>query len=157
VETSQYRQRLLWHGFFLFFLGLLSGFAVPMLTNPRMGVSAHLEGVMNGIFLSVLGLVWQWLVLSARSSFILFALALYGAYANWFTTLLAAILGTSRRTPIAGSGFTGQPWHENVVEVALMSLTFAIAGACVIALWGLRTRRPLRRLDHEPGGGADCT
>jgi hypothetical protein len=76
-----------------------------MRERGHMGLSAHLEGLMNGMFLAVLGLVWQWLVLSPRASFILFALALYGAYANWFTTLLAAILGTSRRTPIAGSGF----------------------------------------------------
>jgi hypothetical protein len=43
-------RRLIWHGIFLFMLGLLTGVAIPALTNPRMGVSAHLEGVLNGIF-----------------------------------------------------------------------------------------------------------
>ena len=48
----------MWHGILLFLLGLLTGFLVPALANPRMGVSAHLEGVMNGSFLVILGLIW---------------------------------------------------------------------------------------------------
>lgn len=138
METAQYRHRLLWHGVFLFLVGLLTGFAVPLLTNPRMGLSAHLEGVVNGLFLLVLGLIWERLILSARPRLFLFWLAIYGAYANWFTTILAAILGTSRRTPIAGVGFKGQAWQENLIDVGLISLAFAMVAACVIALWGLR-------------------
>ena len=142
METAQYRHRLLWHGVFLFLVGLLTGFAVPLLTNPRMGLSAHLEGVVNGLFLLVLGLIWERLILSARPRLFLFWLAIYGAYANWFTTILAAILGTSRRTPIAGAGFKGQAWQENLIDAGLISLAFAMVAACVIALWGLR--RPTR-------------
>ena len=138
METSQYRHRLLWHGVLLFLVGLLTGFAVPLLTNPRMGLSAHLEGVMNGLFLLGLGLISEWVVLSARPRRVLFWLAIYGAYANWFTTILAAILGTSRRTPIAGVGFKGQAWQENLIDAGLISLAFAMVAACVIALWGLR-------------------
>ena len=52
------RRRLLWHGMFLFLLGLLTGFVEQQFTNPRMGLAAHLEGVMNGIFLLALGAVW---------------------------------------------------------------------------------------------------
>ena len=39
-----------------FFLGLLSGFAIPVMSNSRMGLSSHPEGVMNGTFLMVIGL-----------------------------------------------------------------------------------------------------
>lgn len=53
MGRSDYGRRLLWHGLFLFLLGLLTGLVVPMFQNPRMGLSAHLEGVMNGIFLAV--------------------------------------------------------------------------------------------------------
>jgi hydroxylaminobenzene mutase len=130
--------RLLWHGVLLFLLGLLSGFAVPALHNPRMGVSAHLEGVMNGILLLVLGLAWHRFTLSPRARAALFWLALYGAYANWATTLLSAYVGTSRRTPIAGAGFSGRPWQESLVEAGLVSLSIAMVAACLIALSGLR-------------------
>jgi len=42
------KRRLLWNGMFLFLLGLLTGFIEPKFSNPRMGLAAHLEGVMNG-------------------------------------------------------------------------------------------------------------
>lgn len=137
-SKRDYSQRLLWHGLFLFLLGLLSGFAVPAFRNPRMGLSAHLEGVMNGILLAVLGLGWHRFSLSARARTILFWLALYGTYVNWGSTVVASWFGTSRRTPIAGTGFSGQPWQEHLVEVALISLSVAIVSACLLALWGLR-------------------
>lgn len=138
VRKSDHSQRLLWHGLFLFLLGLLSGFAVPALRNPRMGLSAHLEAVMNGILLAVLGLAWQRFTLSAQARVTLFWLALYGTYVNWGSTLLAAIFGTSRSTPIAGAGFSGRTWQENLVDFGLISLSVAIVAACLLALWGAR-------------------
>lgn len=43
-------------GLILFLMGLLTGLAVPVLKNSRMGLSSHLEGVLNGMFLALLGL-----------------------------------------------------------------------------------------------------
>jgi hydroxylaminobenzene mutase len=133
-----YTRRLLWHGILLFLLGLIVGFAVPALHNPRMGLASHLEGVMNGTFLLALGLAWRHLILSARSQTALFWLALYGTYVNWFTTLLAATFGTSRSTPLAGAGYSGAAWQEALVDFGLVSLSLAMLGTCVLALWGLR-------------------
>src|SRR5262249_25247873 len=56
IEDS--RRRLVWHGMFLFLLGLLTGFVEQNVANPRMGLAAHLEGVMNGTFLVALGAIW---------------------------------------------------------------------------------------------------
>ena len=53
------RRSLIWHGMFLFLLGLLTGFVETKFANPRMGLAAHLEGVMNGTFLIALGAVWM--------------------------------------------------------------------------------------------------
>src|ERR1700753_4150644 len=44
-------------GLVLFLLGLLTGFAVPAVKNPRMALSSHLEAVLNGMFLVLLGLL----------------------------------------------------------------------------------------------------
>jgi hydroxylaminobenzene mutase len=49
---------LMWHGMCLFLIGLLTGFAEQRFANMRMGLAAHLEGVMNGTFLVALGAVW---------------------------------------------------------------------------------------------------
>src|SRR5262249_15099176 len=104
--------RLLQLGIVLFLLGLLVGFSVPALANPRMGLASHLEGVMNGLFLVTLGLIWPRLALSARLLATTFWLAIYGTFANWTATLLAAAWGTGRTMPIAAQGHTGTPGQE---------------------------------------------
>src|SRR5688572_23171857 len=92
---------LLWHGMAMFLLGLRTGLAQQPLTNPRMGLSAHLEGLMNGIFLLALGAAWSKVRLSGRLSAVAYWTTLGGTYGNWAVTLLAAALGTASMTPIA--------------------------------------------------------
>ena len=58
---------LMWHGMFLFLLGLITGFLETQFTNTRMGLAAHLEGVMNGTFLVALGAIWAQVKLSPGS------------------------------------------------------------------------------------------
>ncbi len=60
------KRRLFWHGMFLFLLGLVTGFFEQKFTNMRMGLTAHLEGLMNGIFLVALGAAWTEVKLSGR-------------------------------------------------------------------------------------------
>src|ERR1700722_12118423 len=131
-------RRLMWHGIFLFLLGLLTGFAEGRFTNMRMGLAAHLEGVMNGIFLLALGAVWPNVKLPPTASTIAFWLVLYGTYLNWFMTLLAAIFGTAALSPITGVGHSGQPWQESLVPAGFMSVGIVIVLASGLVLWGLR-------------------
>ena len=51
------RRRLIWHGIVLFFLGLLTGFVIPAVTNPRLGLSAHMEALLNGMLLILVGIM----------------------------------------------------------------------------------------------------
>ena len=132
------RRRLLWHGMSLFLLGLLTGFAEQNFSNPRMGLAAHLEGVMNGTFLLALGAVWTEVRLSPRVKGAAYWSALYGTYANWAVTLLAAIFGTAAMSPITAAGRNGQPWQEAVVTVGFMSVGIAIVAASILVLAGLR-------------------
>jgi hydroxylaminobenzene mutase len=133
-------RRLMFHGMLLFLLGLLTGLVVPLLANPRMGVTAHLEGLLNGTFLAVLGLVWAHLRVPPRAARAAFWLVLYGAYANWASTSLAALWGTGSLTPIAAPGRSGEPWQEAIVTFGLLSLTVAILPALAIVVTGLRGR-----------------
>src|SRR5260221_6628183 len=96
METSTMddsRRRLIWHGMFLFLLGLLTGFVEQKFTNQRMALAAHLEGVMNGTFLIALGAAWMEVMLSARLQSAAYWSALYGDYLNWVATALGAALG----------------------------------------------------------------
>ena len=131
-------RRLMWHGIFLFLLGLVTGLLEQRFTNMRMGVSAHLEGVMNGTFLVVLGAIWTEVRLSPPGKTAAFWIALYGTYANWFFTTLGAALGTAAANPIAAAGHHGQPWQESLAGAGFLSVAVAIIAASLLVLWGLR-------------------
>jgi (hydroxyamino)benzene mutase len=132
-------RHLIRFGILLFFLGLVTGLLVPKLANPRMGLSSHLEGLMNGMFLVILGLIWQRLRLSRLLSGITFWMALYGAYVNWATTLIAAFLGAGATLmPMASLGQKGTPLQELFINFGLISLSIAILACCGLVLWGLR-------------------
>jgi hydroxylaminobenzene mutase len=136
-------RRLMWHGMCLFLLGLLTGFVESRFTNVRMGLAAHLEGVMNGIFLLALGAVWTSVRLSPRAKTIAFWIVLYGTYGNWLATTLAAIFGTAALSPITGAGHSGLVWQESVVTIGFMTVGVTTLAFSVLMLRGLRAGAPL--------------
>jgi hydroxylaminobenzene mutase len=129
---------LLRAGVVLFLIGLLTGFAIPSLAVPRLGLASHLEGVMNGMFLIALGLLWSRLDLPSWAGSVTFFAALYGTYANWLATLLAAAWGAAGLMPIAGGGLVGSAAAEAIVGALLLSLSLAMILVCLLVLWGLR-------------------
>jgi len=132
------RRRLIWHGMFLFLLGLLTGLVEQKFSNVRMGLAAHLEGVMNGIFLVALGAVWAEVRLASRAEIAAFWGVLYGTYANWAFTTLAAIFGTGAMSPITAPNHLALAWQESVVTFGFMSVGIAIIASSILILWGLR-------------------
>ena len=135
TQTSRQLKML---GMVLFLLGLITGLAVMNTKNPRMGLAAHLEGVMNGTFLVVAGFLWNELKLSVGLKKVLFGTLVYGTFVNWLSTLLAAVLGTSKTTPLAGAGYTGSELHENIVTAGLVSIALAMVFSLVVIIYGLR-------------------
>ncbi len=140
-SNEQAARSLLILGALLFFLGLMGGFAIPAMTNPRMGVSGHLEGVMNGTFLLVVGLAWSRVHLPDRYRSIMYWSLLYGTFANWLFVTFAAMFGTKAMSPIAGAGHSGAPWQEALVTVGLGSVGLAMVLGCGLLLWGF-IRKP---------------
>ena len=136
METTN--RRLMWHGMLLFLLGLATGFVEQRFTNVRMGLAAHLEGVMNGILLLALGSVWNEVRLSALAKATAYWTALYGAYVNWLVTTLGAIFGTAALSPITAAGHNGLPWQESLVTAGFVSVGLVIVAAVLLVLWGLR-------------------
>lgn len=128
--------KLIFLGMFLFFLGLMVGLFIPLMTNPRMGLTTHLEGVINGIFLLVLGLIWNKPALSDKWLKIAYWLTIYGAFANFAAVLIAAITGAGKMMPIAG-GMEGASAVEGIISFLLVSLALSMLVACLIVLVGL--------------------
>jgi hydroxylaminobenzene mutase len=136
--TEGSNRRLMFHGMCLFLLGLLTGFAEQHFANVRMGLAAHLEGIMNGTFLVALGAIWSNVRLSPLKAAVAFWTVLYGTYLNWLMTMLAAIFGTVALSPITGADHAGLPWQESLVTAGFMSVGIAIVLASALVLWGLR-------------------
>jgi hydroxylaminobenzene mutase len=132
------KRRVMWHGVLLFLLGLITGLLEQHFTNVRMGLSAHLEGVMNGILLLALGGAWNEVRLPPPVKVTAYCTALYGTYANWLVTSIAAAFGTAVSSPITSAGHTGQPWQESLVAAGFITVTIAMIATSVLVLWGLR-------------------
>ena len=134
------RRRLLWHGVLLFLLGLLVGIAVPAFRNPRMGLTAHVGTVLSGIVLWLAGAAWDELRLSARATAATFWSGLFANYVNAAALVAAAMLGTSRSTPIAGAGFAGTAVQEAMVDALLYGGAVVTFAWCGLLLWAFRGR-----------------
>ena len=127
--------RLIFLGLLQFFFGLVAGLFIPMMANPRMGLSAHLEGVMNGMFLVLLGLIGNKLLLSLKWQTALFWLAVYGTFANFIAVILAAMTGFGKIMPLAG-GKEGTAPVEEIISFLLITLALCMLAVCIIALLG---------------------
>jgi (hydroxyamino)benzene mutase len=132
--------RLLFLGVLLFLFGLLIGLFIPLMANPRMGLAAHLEGVMNGMFIVILGLIWDKLTIADKWLSYTFWLTIYGSFANFVAVAIAAITGAGQMMPLAG-GKEGTPVVEWLISFLLITLSFAMIFACVFVLIGLYKNR----------------
>jgi hydroxylaminobenzene mutase len=127
--------RLILLGLILFLIGLAIGFVVHNTANPRMALSAHMEGIMNGMFLMIPGLIWQRLMLSNLLLKLTFWLALYGTFANLTAVIFAAITGSGKMMPIAG-GQEGTVMAEGLITFLLISLSLCMVAVCLIVIIG---------------------
>jgi hydroxylaminobenzene mutase len=136
-------KRLTWWGTLLFLLGMLTGLMLATMPgvadNPRGVMAAHVGGLMNGMFLILVGLMADRVQLSTRASAVCVGLLLYGTYVSWFTSTMAGVLGASQATPIAGAGHHAAPIVEQLVLIASVSVAIAMIVAVGMLLFGLRS------------------
>lgn len=125
THTNTKSDQLILLGLILFLFGLIIGLAIPILQNPRMGLSAHLEAITNGMLLMILGLIWQRIMLSPKWMSINYWLLVYGTLANVTAVLLAAITGFGKLMPIAG-GKEGNSPIEIIISFLLVSLALSM-------------------------------
>lgn len=130
---------LLRAGLLLFLFALLVGLAVPHFAVPRLALSAHLLGIMQGLFLMSAGLLWPRLELTRAMSRVGAWAVTYGCYAAWAANVLAAVAGAGNSMlPMAAGAAHGSPWQEILIMVGLRSAAVSLIGATALMLWGLR-------------------
>ena len=143
-STRRHGTRLVQVGAGLFLLALFVGLAIPAFTLPRLGLSTHLLGLMQGMFLMVAGLLWPRLKLGRAASSVGFGLAIYGCLAPWTANLCGAIWGAGgAMVPLAAGGARGTVLQEGLIKALLVSGALCLIGAAGLLLWGLRgSERP---------------
>ncbi|MBI2436005.1 MAG: hydroxylaminobenzene mutase [Candidatus Hydrogenedentes bacterium] len=141
AQETQGRTILAW-GMLLFLLGLLTGILVPHFAVPRLGLSAHIAGVQNGLVLLIIGLLWPKLVLGPALLLLARAFSILGMYLLWLALLLCALWSAGRATPIAAAGQEASPAQEMLVQTGLVIGSLAAIAAAALMLWGLCRRRP---------------
>src|ERR1700754_4429225 len=110
-------------GLVLFLIGLLTGFAIPALMNARMGLTRHLEGVLNGMFRALLGLLGPPVHRPHAWGVPAVVLIVYSAFAIWLGALLAAAWGAGRKlAPIAAGDHEASAAKEALFRFPLVSL-----------------------------------
>ncbi len=133
--------RLLQVGITVFLVSLLIGLAIPAFAVPRLGLSAHLVGILQGLFLMVMGLLWPRLRLSVAVSRVGVWLAVYGCFAPLVANLLAGIWGAGNTMlPMAAGQAHGSALQESMIAVGLRTGGASLIALCMVVLWGLRMR-----------------
>lgn len=94
------------------------------LAAPRLGLSVHTLGALEGVLLLVLGLVWPKLNLGATTSRLAFWLLIYSALAILIAYVLGTVWGAGSETMRLAAG-TDSSASTDLVAFALI-------------LWGLR-------------------
>ncbi len=138
-EARRRGHRAIQAGVTLFLLAMLVGFAIPKLALPRLGLSAHLLGIMQGLFLMIGGVLWPRLDLSNGMSRAGHVLLLYGCFAAWAANVLGAIVGAGgTMLPMATGGAHGSAFVETLLAVGLRTAAVSLVAGTLVVLWGLR-------------------
>ena len=138
-ESSRQGRRLLQIGSFFFLFALLIGLFVQKFTVPRLGLAVHLQALMQGLFLIVVGLLWPKLTFSRGSSRVAFCILIYGCVVGLTGNFLAGLWGAgSSLLPLAAGSARGSGFQEMVVTVCLKSSVPALIIAVLLIIWGLR-------------------
>ena len=139
MDSSRQSQRLLQTGICLFLVAVLLGLAIQQFTVPRLALSAHLIGILQGIVLVVVGLLWPRLCLTPRQFRLTFWLVVYQAVVAFLSNVLAAAWGAGNSIiPIAAGAARGSTVEEAVINIGLRSAGAALIIGLLLILWGLR-------------------
>ncbi|MGE5220311.1 MAG: hydrogenase [Chloroflexota bacterium] len=138
MDRASQSHNLLRVGVGLLLVAVLVGLAIPHFTTPRLALSAHLIGVLQGILLLVLGLLWYRLSLTRMQFSLAFWLAVYQAVAAFLSNLLAAAWGAGNSIiPMAAGAAHGSTAQEAIIVIGLRSAGAALIAALLLVLWGL--------------------
>jgi len=136
MNVARLSRQILLQGMTLAWVGLIWGFVAPLTPYPRLGLTAHIQFMQNGLLYMALGVVLLAVPHGVGSKSLI--VMLLSAVLTWLmlaSEVANAWWGTREILPIAAAqaGATGgTPWQEALVKVAHIA-----AGAGLIVAWTL--------------------
>ncbi len=127
------RDRMIFHGAVVLFLGLLAGFPFALVVTGEMEGSeqawrmAHLEGVLNGILVIAVAAASARLALTARQQALLAGALVLMAYGNAIGAILAAAFDVRGLEP------TGPPINLVVYVIFALAVLGILIGTGLVA------------------------
>jgi hydroxylaminobenzene mutase len=134
-RQTQQARHLLQLGLAMFLLALVVGILVPSFAVPRLALSVHLLGVLQGTFLVAASSAWSKLGFGRTISRLVFWLLAYGCVAAWLGNLLGAHWGAGNTLlPMAAGSAHGNALQEFIIMIALRSSAIALLIAISLML-----------------------
>ena len=141
-SNSEARQ-LLFHGGIMTLLSLLSGFTTFFALAPRIALSSHTVGLLQGAILIAIAGSWHLLNAPPKTLKIIKYTLLVGFYANWISTQLSALWSAGRDTyPINGKDMVAgaASWQDLTVTV-LGFLSVLILVSAILIIWAAQNKK----------------
>lgn len=134
-RTAEARQ-ILFHGGLMTVLSLLSGFTILFALSPRIALSSHTIGLMQGATLIALAGAWHLLNAPPKTLKILKYTILIGFYANWISLQLSAIWSAGKEFyPVNGKDMPAgsAPWQDMLVSaIGFVSMVVLVSAVIIV-------------------------
>ncbi len=141
-SASEARQ-LLFHGGIMTLLSLLSGFTTFFALSPRIALSSHTVGLLQGAILIAVAGSWHLLNAPPKTLRIIKYTLVVGFYANWVSTQLSALWSAGRDTyPVNGKDMPAgaASWQDLTVTVLGFLSVLALVSA-VLIIWAAKNKK----------------
>jgi (hydroxyamino)benzene mutase len=135
-NSNNEARQILFFGGLLIFLSLLSGFTVHFALAPRLALSSHTVGLLQGAILIAIAGAWHLLNASPIYLKIVKYTLLIGFYGNWICYLLSGLWSAGRANyPIYGKDMPegAAPWQNFTVTVLGLLSGLILVSAVLIA------------------------
>ena len=136
TNSNNEARQLLLHGGIMTLLSLLSGFTTFFALAPRIALSSHTVGLLQGAILIAIAGAWHLLNAPPKTLNILKYTLIIGFYANWISTQLSALWSAGRSTyPINGKDMPAgaAPWQDMTVSVlGFLSVLILVSAVLII-------------------------
>jgi hypothetical protein len=120
-------------------IGLCYGVVTAVAPHGRAWMAAHMTGLLAGVLVLTIGLVWSDLRLTQGQRRSLFRLLLAGMYAGFAASTFGAIVDLPG--PATRPGEIAPAWQQAIFYALLLVIVPSLLAASALVLHGLRGRQ----------------